>query len=90
MFLGVIAAGISAGADELSSEAMSDLALLAASIAARPNSVDSDSDEQLFSPSNMQMSGRLQQIFRSEHVGRFKVSANSSTVVPVIQARIRA
>lgn len=77
-----------AGADELSSDAMSDLALLAASIAAKPSgrgSSDSDGDEQLYSVSNMHMSGLVQQVFRAELASRFRVPADPSAVVPVIQ-----
>lgn len=82
--------GWDSGADELSSDAMSDLALLATSIAARPvkDSIDGDSDERLYSASNMRTSGMLQQIFLADLPSRFMAVSDPSELVPVIQARL--
>lgn len=54
-----------AGADELSSEELSDLAMLAASVAARPSALaeDDSGNDALYAASNMQRSTRLQTIF---------------------------
>lgn len=54
-----------AGADELSSEELSDLAMLATSVAARPSTLSDDdaASESLYAASNMQRSIRLQAMF---------------------------
>lgn len=53
------------GVDERSSEQLSDLAMLAASMAARPSTLSDDDagTTHLYSASNMQRSTRLQLIF---------------------------
>jgi hypothetical protein len=77
-----------AGAEELSSEELSDLALLAASIAARPSSGEGEdpSADELFSESNMQRSAALQSFFdQAEGPAHMRVSSAPGSLAPVIQ-----
>lgn len=62
---------IHTGADEQSSEELSDLAMLATSVAARPSMLSDDdaASESLYAASNMQRSTRLQSMF-AEFNGR--------------------
>lgn len=80
-----------AGADELSSEELSDLAMLAASIAARPSTLSEEDagNEALYAASNMQRSTRLQSVF-SDFKGKLNhvvVSGPSPLGSPLVQVR---
>lgn len=83
--------GSFSGADEKSSEELSGLAMLAASVAARPSALSDDgaATEALYAASNMQRSTRLQSVFtdfkgRPNHV---TVAGPSPLGAPLVQVR---